>query len=116
MTIKLLLNSNTAADIPDLIESQLFGYVKGAFSGANQDQPGLFRSAHGGTLFLDEATEMNLETQAKLLRVIQERRVRPVGGTREVPVDVRIVASTNRDPDEAVRNGDLRRDLYYRLP
>ncbi len=106
---------NCAALPKDLIESELFGYVKGAFSGANQDQPGLFRSAHGGTLFLDEITEMNPETQAKLLRVIQERRVRPVGGTREVPVDVRIVASTNREPDEAVREGYLRKDLYYRL-
>ena len=106
---------NCAALPKDLIESELFGYVKGAFSGANQDQPGLFRSAHGGTLFLDEITEMNSETQAKLLRVIQERRVRPVGGMREVPVDVRIVASTNREPDEAVRDGYLRKDLYYRL-
>ncbi len=106
---------NCAALPKDLIESELFRYVKGAFSGANQDQPGLFRSAHGGTLFLDEVTEMNPETQAKLLRVIQERRVRPVGGTREVPVDVRIVASTNREPDEAVRDGYLRKDLYYRL-
>jgi len=106
---------NCAALPRDLIESELFGFVKGAFSGANHDQVGLFRSAQGGTLFLDEITEMSLETQAKLLRVIQERAVRPVGGTREIPVDVRIIASTNREPDRAVREGQLRKDLYYRL-
>jgi len=106
---------NCAALPRDLIESELFGFVKGAFSGANHDHLGLFRSAQGGTLFLDEITEMNLETQAKLLRVIQERSVRPVGGTREIPVDVRIIASTNREPESAVREGQLRKDLYYRL-
>jgi transcriptional regulator with PAS, ATPase and Fis domain len=106
---------NCAALPRDLIESELFGFVKGAFSGANHDQVGLFRSAQGGTLFLDEITEMSPETQAKLLRVIQERAVRPVGGTREIPVDVRIIASTNREPDRAVREGQLRKDLYYRL-
>jgi transcriptional regulator with PAS, ATPase and Fis domain len=106
---------NCAALPKDLIESELFGYFKGAFSGANQDHLGLFRSAQGGTLFLDEITEMSPETQAKLLRVIQERCVRPVGGMREVPVDVRIIASTNREPESAVREGHLRKDLYYRL-
>jgi transcriptional regulator with PAS, ATPase and Fis domain len=106
---------NCAALPKDLIESELFGYVKGAFSGANQEQLGLFRSAQGGTLFLDEITEMSPETQAKLLRAIQERCVRPVGGTREIPVDVRIIASTNREPEKAVREGQLRKDLYYRL-
>jgi transcriptional regulator with PAS, ATPase and Fis domain len=106
---------NCAALPKDLIESELFGYVRGAFSGANQEQLGLFRSAQGGTLFLDEITEMSPETQAKLLRAIQERCVRPVGGTREIPVDVRIIASTNREPDIAVRDGQLRKDLYYRL-
>jgi transcriptional regulator with PAS, ATPase and Fis domain len=106
---------NCAALPKDLIESELFGYVRGAFSGANQDQLGLFRSAQAGTLFLDEITEMSPETQAKLLRVIQERCVRPVGGTREIPVDVRIIASTNREPAAAVREGQLRKDLYYRL-
>jgi transcriptional regulator with PAS, ATPase and Fis domain len=106
---------NCAALPKDLIESELFGFVKGAFSGANHDHLGLFRSAQGGTLFLDEVTEMSQETQAKLLRVIQERAVRPVGGTREIPVDVRIIASTNREPDGAVREGQLRKDLYYRL-
>jgi transcriptional regulator with PAS, ATPase and Fis domain len=106
---------NCAALPKDLIESELFGFVKGAFSGASQDQLGLFRSAHGGTLFLDEVTEMAPETQAKLLRAIQERCVRPVGAMREVAVDVRIVASTNRVPEQAVREGQLRKDLYYRL-
>src|SRR5271166_2577854 len=103
---------NCAALPKDLIESELFGYIKGAFSGASQDQLGLFRSAHGGTLFLDEVTEMAPETQAKLLRAIQERCVRPVGAMREVAVDVRIVASTNREPEQAVRDGYLRKDLY----
>ncbi len=98
---------NCAALPKDLIESELFGFVKGAFSGANHDHLGLFRSAQGGTLFLDEVTEMSQETQAKLFRAIQERAVRPVGGTREIPVDVRIIASTNREPDRAVREGQL---------
>ncbi len=106
---------NCAALPKDLIESELFGYVKGAFSGANQEHLGLFRSAQGGTLFLDEITEMSPETQAKLLRAIQERCVRPVGGMREIPVDVCIIASTNREPEKAVRESQLRKDLYYRL-
>jgi two-component system response regulator AtoC len=106
---------NCAALPKDLIESELFGYVRGAFSGAHQEHLGLFRSAQGGIVFLDEITEMNPETQAKLLRVIQERCVRPVGGMREIGLDVRIIASTNRDPEEAVRDGYLRKDLYYRL-
>ena len=106
---------NCAALPKDLIESELFGYVKGAFSGANQEHLGLFRSAQGGTLFLDEITEMSPETQAKLLRAIQERCVRPVGGMREIPVDVCIIASTNREPAKAVLEGQLRKDLYYRL-
>jgi DNA-binding NtrC family response regulator len=106
---------NCAAIPKDLIESELFGYKKGAFSGANTEYPGLFRAAEVGTLFLDEITEMGAETQSKLLRAIQEHAVRPVGSTREVPVDVRLVASTNRDPEEAVRSHVLREDLYYRL-
>ena len=106
---------NCAAIPKDLIESELFGYRKGAFSGANTEYPGLFRAAEGGTLFLDEITEMGAETQSKLLRALQERAVRPVGSTREVPVNVRLVASTNRDPEEAVRTHVLREDLYYRL-
>jgi DNA-binding NtrC family response regulator len=99
----------------DLIESELFGYKRGAFSGAATDHPGLFRAAEGGTLLLDEITEMSAETQSKLLRAIQERAIRPIGATREQPVDVRVIASTNRDPKTAVAGGHLREDLYYRL-
>jgi two-component system response regulator AtoC len=106
---------NCAAIPRELIESELFGYKRGAFSGANAEHLGLFRSAEGGTLFLDEITEMSPETQSKLLRALQERSVRPVGGNREIPFDVRMVATTNREPTEAVRTGQLRADLYYRL-
>jgi len=106
---------NCAAIPRELIESELFGYKRGAFSGANVEHLGLFRSAEGGTLFLDEITEMSPETQSKLLRVLQEHSVRPVGASREVPVDARVIASTNREPTEAVRVGQLRSDLYYRL-
>ncbi len=106
---------NCAALPRDLIESELFGYKRGAFSGANTEYLGLFRAADGGTLFLDEITEMAPETQSKLLRALQERKVRPVGATAEVHVDTRMIASTNRNPDEAVQKGLLRQDLYYRL-
>ena len=106
---------NCAAIPRDLIESELFGHKRGAFSGANTEYLGLFRAADGGTLFLDEVTEMSPETQSKLLRATQERTVRPVGSTSEIPVDVRMIASTNRNPEEAVRRGQLRQDLYYRL-
>jgi DNA-binding NtrC family response regulator len=99
----------------DLIESELFGHKRGSFSGADVDYIGLFRAAEGGTLLLDEITEMNLETQSKLLRALQERTVRPVGSIAEVPVNVRVIASTNRRLDQAVKMRLLREDLYYRL-
>jgi transcriptional regulator with PAS, ATPase and Fis domain len=106
---------NCAALPKDLIESELFGYQRGAFTGADTEYLGLFRAANKGTLFLDEITEMAPDTQAKLLRAIQERRVRPVGATAESPVEVRLIASSNREPQQAVREGQLRHDLYYRL-
>jgi transcriptional regulator with PAS, ATPase and Fis domain len=106
---------NCAAIPRDLIESELFGYRRGAFTGADKDSPGMCRAAEGGTLFLDEITEMRVDTQSKLLRVIQERTVKPIGDVREVPVNIRIIASTNRDPLKAIGAGILREDLYYRL-
>jgi two-component system response regulator HydG len=106
---------NCAALPKDLIESELFGYKRGAFSGASNEYPGLFRAADRGTLFLDEITEMSAETQSKLLRAIQERAIRPLGSTVEQPVNVRLIASSNRDLRAAVACGRLREDLYYRM-
>ena len=106
---------NCAALPRELIESELFGHKRGAFSGAVSECLGLFRAAAGGTLLLDEITEMAPDLQAKLLRVLQERAVRPVGSAREEPVDVRIIASSNRDPEGAVQSRLLRADLFYRL-
>ncbi|MGH9564826.1 MAG: sigma-54-dependent transcriptional regulator, partial [Candidatus Angelobacter sp.] len=101
--------------VPTLIESELFGYEKGAFTGANRSREGLFQTAGGGTIFLDEIGELSMELQAKLLRVLQEKEVRPVGSNQKVKVDVRVVAATNRDLESAYREGTFRKDLFFRL-
>jgi two-component system response regulator HydG len=106
---------NCAALPRELIESELFGSVKGAFTGAQTDRDGLFRQAEGGTLLLDELAEMPVDTQTKLLRVLQEKEVRPVGGKTSYKTNVRIIASTNIEVDVAIRAGKLREDLYYRI-
>jgi DNA-binding NtrC family response regulator len=106
---------NCAALPKDLIESELFGHVRGAFTGATADKLGLLEEAHGGSLLLDEITEMPVDLQAKLLRVIEERSVRRLGAGKSTPVDFRLISSTNRSPAAAVREGRLRQDLYFRI-
>jgi len=106
---------NCGSISPELLESELFGHVKGAFTGAHQSRQGLFNYANGGTLFLDEIGEMPLAMQSKLLRVLEESMIRPVGSEREISIDVRIVAATNRKLADEVENGNFREDLFYRL-
>jgi two-component system NtrC family response regulator len=106
---------NCAAIPENLIESELFGHVKGAFTGAVKDREGKFELASGGTIFLDEIAELRTDLQAKILRALQEREVDRVGGSRPVPVDVRVIAATNKDVERAVKEGSVREDLYYRL-
>jgi transcriptional regulator with PAS, ATPase and Fis domain len=106
---------NVAAIAPGVAESELFGHVRGAFTDARETRQGLFQQAHGGTLFLDEIGDLEPALQAKLLRAIQERRIKPVGGNDEIEVDIRLVSATNRDLAQRVREGRFRQDLYYRI-
>jgi Nif-specific regulatory protein len=110
-----ILSVNCAAIPENLVESQLFGHIQGAFTGATEDRPGWFRQAHTGTLFLDEIGELPLEAQGKLLRVLEGHPFLPVGATKEVEADVRVLAATNRDLRHHVRQKRFREDLYYRL-
>jgi DNA-binding NtrC family response regulator len=110
-----LIKLNCAAFPQNMIEGELFGYKKGAFTGASQDFPGMLSAASAGTLFLDEIAEMPIDLQTRFLRVLQEREFRPLGSTQVIKADFRLVAASNRRPEEAIRNGRLREDLYYRL-
>jgi two-component system response regulator PilR (NtrC family) len=106
---------NCGAFPETLLESELFGYMKGAFTGANENRQGLFQAAHGGTLFMDEIGNMSLTMQVKLYRVLQEGKVRPLGSTEETDVDVRVIAATNKEFEKEIAEGRFREDLYYRL-
>ena len=106
---------NCGAFPETLLESELFGYTKGAFTGANENRRGLFQAAHGGTLFMDEIGNMDQTMQVKLYRVLQEGKVRPLGSTEELDVDVRVITATNRDLEKAIADGEFREDLFYRL-
>ncbi len=110
-----IVKINCAAIPRELIESELFGSVKGAFTGANSDRDGYFRQADGGTLFLDEISEMPIDVQSKLLRVLQDQEVRPVGSKTSYKTNCRIIAATNRRPEDAIKDGKLREDLFYRI-
>ncbi|MBI4585890.1 MAG: sigma-54-dependent Fis family transcriptional regulator [Planctomycetes bacterium] len=112
---KVFLSANCSAFTESLLESELFGHIRGAFTGAIENKQGLFQAAHQGTLFLDEVADMSLTTQVKILRVLEERKVSPVGSTRAEPIDVRIIAATNKDIEAEVKEGSFREDLYYRL-
>ena len=112
---KIFVPVNCGAIPQSIIESELFGHKKGAFTGAVRDKKGLFEAAHGGSLFLDEVGELPMASQAKLLRVLQEKCIRPVGGTEDIPVDVRIISATNKDLEALVKKNKFREDLFYRL-
>ena len=110
-----IIKVNCAALPRELIESELFGSMKGSFTGATSDREGLFRQAEGGTLFLDEIGEMPIDTQSKLLRVLQDQKIRPVGGKTDYQTNCRLLAATNRKPEDAIKDGKLREDLFYRI-
>src|SRR5947199_124528 len=112
---KPFVSINCGAFTETLLESELFGYVKGSFTGANTNRKGLFEAANTGTIFLDEIGEMSSAMQVKLLRVLQERKLRPVGATEETTVDTRVIAATNRDLSALVKDGGFREDLFYRV-
>jgi transcriptional regulator with GAF, ATPase, and Fis domain len=110
-----MIEVNCAAIPSELIESELFGHVKGSFTGAIKDKQGKFEQANGGTIFLDEIGDMSLVAQAKVLRALQESRVSPVGSDKEIKVDVRVIAATNKDLKKEIEQGKFREDLYHRL-
>jgi transcriptional regulator with PAS, ATPase and Fis domain len=112
---KALVPVDCSALTPTLVETELFGYVKGAFTGADHSKQGLLQAANQGTIFLDEIGDLPLFLQAKLLRALQEKEIRPVGSTEQIPIDVRVIAATNRDLESGVRAGTFRQDLYFRL-